>query len=310
MKLYAGIDGGQTSTTAVIADEHGKILGRGSSGGCDEVGADASSGRLRDAINAALRAALHQGQLPATRFASVVAGISGYEGKVYGAPPSIDTDALLLVHDTQTAHAAAFAGAHGVIVIGGTGSVAYGTCSEGPPVMIGGWGYVFGDEGSAFWIARRALERAMLDEDAGLRSPLREPVLQFFKRENLRAVAREVYVNAISRSDLASFAPRVLELAAHFDDALFICSQAADALAALAAAAARRLHGNRRVIGVPVEVAFYGGLFENEDFARRAAVQLDDRLPEATLIQAKRAPEIGALMLAYREAGMPIPELL
>lgn len=307
MTLYAGIDGGQSSTVAIIADEHGNVLGRGSAGGCDEIGADPASTRLRDALSGALLAAAQQAQLPEARFTSVVAGISGYEGTIYGVAPALNTDALLLVHDTQIAHAGAFGGDHGVIVIAGTGSVAYGTCSEGPPVLIGGWGYLFGDEGSAFWIARRALERAMLDEDAGLRSVLRGPALEHFRRDSLRALSRDVYVNAIPRAQVATFAPLVLSLAAQSDDARFIVSQAADALAALAASCARRLHGNRRVIGVPVQVAFCGGLFEHALFGRRVIAQLADRLPEATVIPARHPPETGALMLAYREVGATIP---
>ena len=53
MTLYAGIDAGQSGTVAVIGDESGRILGRGRAGAADEIGQDAQSTRLRDALRAA-----------------------------------------------------------------------------------------------------------------------------------------------------------------------------------------------------------------------------------------------------------------
>ena len=67
------------------------------------------------------------------------------------------------MHDTPIAHAGALEGRSGVVVIAGTGSVVYGRNDEGWSCTLGGWGFLFGDEGSAFAIARDSLARA----DAG-----------------------------------------------------------------------------------------------------------------------------------------------
>ncbi len=75
-----------------------------------------------------------------------------------------------LLHDTPIAHAGALAGRPGIVVIAGTGSVVYGRKEDGSSSTLGGWGYLFGDEGSAFAIARDALATLMRAHDDGDRS--------------------------------------------------------------------------------------------------------------------------------------------
>ena len=64
MRLFAGIDGGQSSTVAVVADDAGRILGRGAAGAADEIGASKDSTRLRDALQGALAQAVDSARLP------------------------------------------------------------------------------------------------------------------------------------------------------------------------------------------------------------------------------------------------------
>ncbi|MFN2528061.1 MAG: BadF/BadG/BcrA/BcrD ATPase family protein [Candidatus Baltobacteraceae bacterium] len=312
MKLYAGIDGGQSSTTAVIADGAGKILGAGRSGPADEVGADASSTRLRDALELAIDRALRAaGLFPDTEFAAVVAGVSGYNGSPVGLRPHVHTRNFQMLHDARVAHAAAFHAGEGILVIAGTGSVAFGVNELGEECRIGGWGYLFGDEGSAFWIGRRLIERAMRDQESGLRSPVTPPVLNYFSVRRLSEISDGFYAGQIDRAAVAALAKTAFELAEQgLDDARFIVEQAADAIAALAATCARRLHANRRVIGHPVPVALSGGLLQNGRFAARIHACLADRLPEATIAAVKNKPAEGALLLAYRADGIdPAPAL-
>ena len=105
-ELFAGIDGGQSSTVALIGDENGAVLGRGTAGPADEVGVGADSTQLRDALRDALSDACRDAKLPYEReFAAIVAGVSGYEGRVYGAMPQMPTQRLVLLHDAPVAHA-------------------------------------------------------------------------------------------------------------------------------------------------------------------------------------------------------------
>jgi glucosamine kinase len=276
--LFAGIDGGQTASMAVIGDET-RILARGAAGPADEIGATPDSTRLRDALEGALANALAAANLPAdTQFDAIVAGVSGYDGRVYGQLPRMPAQRFVLLHDAPIAHAGAFRGAPGVVVIAGTGSVAYTLARDGRTRTSGGWGYLFGDEGSAFWIARTFIARAT--ENPALVRPL----LEYFDVANLRALVRAFYVGEISRERLASFAAIALtneELVA----------DAARELAKLAASA---------VLERPCEIAFVGGLFRNAALGERAYAETRERLPDCTIVEPATDPAEGALILARR----------
>ena len=80
-------------------------------------------------------------------------------------------------------------------------------------MAVGGWGYLFGDEGSAFAIARDALAFAMSEDDRGLASPLGDAALAYFDRPDLRALATAALLGRLPRNELASFARVVLDAA-------------------------------------------------------------------------------------------------
>ncbi|HTV92317.1 MAG TPA: BadF/BadG/BcrA/BcrD ATPase family protein [Verrucomicrobiae bacterium] len=276
--LFAGIDGGQSGTTAVIGDGR-RLLARGTSGPADEIGAAADSTRLRDALEGALADALAGANLPAdSYFDAIVAGVSGYEGRIYGMPPRLPAKRFTLMHDAPIAHAGALGGEPGAVVIAGTGSVGYAVARDGRTQMRGGWGYLFGDEGSAFWIARTYVERAIADE---ARAPA---ALGYFGVASLRELARAFYSGAIARDRFASFATVALAS----ED---IAVAAARALASLAAAT---------VLERPCTIAFAGGLMRNKSFVRRLYDATDSLLPDCVLVEPLADPAEGALILAAR----------
>ena len=299
-ELFAGIDGGQSSTAAVIGDDRGTIVGRGVAGPADEVGEKSDSTRLRDALHNALEDARRNAAVPSdARFAAIVAGISGYEGRIYGAQPDLPTDRLVLRHDAPIAHAGALAGEPGVIVIAGTGSVVYARDKNDRSLTFGGWGYLFGDEGSAFCIARDSLGLMMAAQDDGDRS-LREEAqtaCDFFAMDSLRRVARAFYAGELTRERLAAFTP----VAIRFARFRAIADRGADQLAALV----------RRALAATKErrVALAGGLFADADFYERVRRGILSAVPGAHVGPAKYEPATGALLLAYREMGLHVPEL-
>ncbi|MDQ2663217.1 MAG: hypothetical protein M3Y18_04190 [Candidatus Eremiobacteraeota bacterium] len=290
MKYFAGIDAGQSITTAVVVDESGRELGRGTSGAADEVAADASSTRLHDALSTALAGAVLGARLdPDTAFARIVAGISGYEGRVYGKVPVLPSADVRLVHDTVIAHAGALGGKPGVVVIAGTGSVAYSRDAAGFGKLVGGWGYLFGDEGSAFWVARKVFEAAARDDKL---TGEREAVLQFFRLPSLRAISRAVYANEISRAAFARFAEGVLAAAdagerwagAHLD-------AAAEALAQLARLATQDFPGTPCV-------ALVGGMLRSATMRDRVGAAVKRAIPNATIVEPEADAALGAARIA------------
>lgn len=305
MRLYAGIDGGQSSTTAVIADERGCILARGRGGPADEVAQGPDSTRLRDALSAALGDAMRKAQLPRdARFAAVVAGVSGYEGTVYGRAPELPADSLTLMHDTAIAHAGALGGEAGVVVIAGTGSVAYAAGEHGGSAMTGGWGYLFGDEGSAFALARSVVAGAMRACDAGEESQLGRLALSFFDMPSLRKLARAFYAGSITRTAFAGFASAIVRQAESGDAlALRYVEEAAHSLVQIAVQAMQRAR-----MDAP-RVAFTGGMLQSALMRDRVAHRMRQLLPSALHVAPLHDAAAGALLLAYKAGGVTPPTL-
>lgn len=292
--LFAGIDGGQSSTTAVIGDDSGRVLARGTAGPADEVAQGPESTRLHDALRGALADALAHAGLPEdSRFASIVAGVSGYDGKVYGKAPDLPAEHFSIVHDTEIAHAGALDGKPGVIVIAGTGSVAYARGERGETALVGGWGYLFGDEGSAFWFARDAIADAARDADACEQNDLGPLILQHFSMPSLRALVRAFYAGEIARTQLASFAPVLIEAAERGNERA--AQHVRDGAAALVLLA--RHAAERAALSAPA-VAFVGGLLRSATLSGNVDRWMHELLPSAARVTPVRDAAEGALLLA------------
>jgi glucosamine kinase len=299
-EYFAGIDGGQSSTVAVIGDERGRVLATGRAGAADEIGAGKDSTRLRDALHGALFHACANAHISAeTHFAAIVAGISGYDGRVYGRTPALPSERTILLHDTPIAHAGALGGEPGVIVIAGTGSVVYGVSGDGPSCTLGGWGFLFGDEGSAFGFVRDALAQMMRAQDEGeatLEAETRA-ACTFFGVPTLRRAVHALYKGEITRDRVAAFAP----VAMQFEALRSIAYRGAERLAVLVRAAVDA--------GAAPRVSFAGGVFADPGFRERVRAGVLQKLPSAQIVEARYEPAYGALLLAYRELGICMTEL-
>lgn len=294
--LFVGIDGGQSATTAVVMNGSGQLLGRGVAGPSDHIDEPANSRRCADACETAVARALVVAALPeATPVRAVVIGLSGFDGVFHGVPPRFGNARVRYVHDAPIALAGAVERRPAVVVIAGTGSVAYAEDGDGKGVRMGGYGYLFGDEGSSFSLARGALSLAMEQADRGASSRLGDAALAYFDRPDLRALARAFYLNEIGRPELARFARVVLDAARLGDDAAnALVDRAASALGALAANAIEQL----ALGGVSVPVALTGGLFMNADFYRRVAEQVQAQAINARPVKPLHDPAIGAAHMA------------
>lgn len=306
MTYFAGIDGGQSSTTCVIADETGRIFGRGAAGPADEIGQSRESTRLRDALAAAFADAIRNaGLAPDTQCTAIAAGVSGYEGRVHGAAPQLPSANVVLVHDTENAHAGALAGEPGAVAIAGTGSVAFARSEHGVTALVGGWGFLFGDEGSGFWLAREALASAMRDRDAGEDNELGALALGHFQVPSLRAISRGFYAGAISRADLSAFCAQILHAAERGNGtAMQLVLDGAKALAVLARQAMHQA-------GMPRgKIAVTGGMMQSATYAGAVAAAIRSELPQCERVRPRYDGAVGALILAYKAGGAAVPEAI
>jgi N-acetylglucosamine kinase-like BadF-type ATPase len=302
--MFLGIDGGGTKTAFVLIDSHGALQARHESTTSYhlEIGFDA----LRTLLHGGVQAVLQQAGVAASDVAHAFAGLPAYgEDSALLAPFDGLLAAVLprstIGNDMVCSWAGSLAGADGISLVAGTGSIAYGEWM-GRAARCGGWGEVFGDEGSAHWLAREVL--ALFSRMADCRAepgPLLGLVREHFPLTHDLDLCREVNGNA-ARSELAQIA-RLATAAAHAGDvqARQLLVRAGDELAALAAGVARNL-GLHGIHAVPV--SYSGGVFAaGELVLGPLQAALARRLPGAVLKAPRFGPELGAALHAARLAA-------
>jgi N-acetylglucosamine kinase-like BadF-type ATPase len=301
-RWFLGVDGGQSSTSALIGDESSKVVGVGQAGPCNHVSTAESHARFRDAIAGAVGAACQAAGLTETRFTAACLGLSGGpEDKEALVREMIPSERYHITNDAVIALLGATAGEPGVIAIAGTGSIAYGRNAEGRTARAGGWGYVFGDEGGAFDLVRQAVRAALRQEEGwGHASALRAALLEATGASNMNDLLHRFYTPAYPRARIASYAALVDEAARNGDGtAREILHNAAQALATYVAAVRRQLFHR----GELARTSYIGGVFRSEILRERFAtlVQLES---DAPVHPPAMGPAAGALIEAYRLAGI------
>jgi N-acetylglucosamine kinase-like BadF-type ATPase len=300
MKYFLGVDGGQSGTTAVIGDETGQVLGIGEAGPCNHAGAAEGRAKLERAVTASVAAACVAAKLDAgsTPFAAACFGMSGGpDDKREILAGILRTGRLIVTTDAEIALAGATESGQGIIVIAGTGSIAYGRNEEGRAARAGGWGYVFGDEGGAFDIVRQALRASLrMEEGWGPATSLRAALTEATGTADANDALHRFYTDEWPRSRAAALAPLVDQAADNGDlVALQIIHDAAMHLAALAGSVRGQLWLKRAAL----DVAYIGGVFESQRLLERfrLLVELEEGV---RCVAPLRGPAEGALREAIR----------
>ncbi len=302
MGLYLGVDAGGSKTECAIADDQ-DILGRYTAGSCkiQQVGAKEAAKNLRATVHGALSAAKAEGG--AIEHACVgISGISepGVANFVKDVLRSVVSGEITVVGDHIIAHEAAFRGGAGVLVIAGTGSIAYGRNEHGITARAGGRGAAISDEGSGFWIGREAVAATMRVSDAEDSSELLKRIMQKWKIKNNEALAR-VFDCGVHPGDpalnFAELFPEVLAASKSGDQvARQVLWRAGEELAKIALLVIGRLWSEEKS---KVTVAGAGGVLVNSAEVR-GALQCAFRGKRSTTVYDDRVvdPVEGALYLA------------
>jgi N-acetylglucosamine kinase-like BadF-type ATPase len=305
-QYFLGIDGGQSSTTALIGDETGRVLGVGRAGPCNHAAAGDGRRKFIAAMTESLTQALASAGLTELPwFEAVCLGLSGGpDDKEELAKETIQAGRYLIIHDAHIALAGATGGEPGIIVIAGTGSMVFGKNAAGIAARAGGWGYVFGDEGGAFDLVRQAL-RAILRNEEGWGPPtaLRAALLEAAGASDGNRLLHLLYTDEYPRDRVAGWA-KLVDQAARAGDAVAgdILGSAAQALATLTAAVRRQLFEE----SVRVNVCYSGGVFSSDPLLERFRMLVE--LEEGNTVSVPRHnPAEGALLEAYRISGLSHP---
>ena len=311
-----GIDAGGTKTMALLADAGGRVVGEGRAGGANlqAHGELEVEKVLHHVIDLAMEG-------HSTAPAAVCLGLAGVDregdGEVIGgimrrlgfrAHTLIVNDALIALVAGVPLREGSSAVGQGLVLISGTGSIAYGVNQHGQAARAGGWGTSLGDEGSGYWIGRRALKAVARDADGrGPRTRLTPLVLAHFSLARPEQLVSEIHDHAQGKRAIASLGATVEQARAEGDVvATEIMRTAADELTLAAASVIARLD----MRGEQFPILLSGGMIRSAHWlAAEVTTRLAEVAPRSVVSALAGEPALGAVRLALAEArgGVRVP---
>jgi len=303
-RLLLGVDGGGSKTAAMVAtlDDSGQmtIRGRGLAGPSNLrlAGKEQSIASLNQAVDEALSEANAAGQ----KVDYAVLALAG------STSPDVRREVtnwarlrelssrIGVIHDVDPVLVRGTENGRGIALVVGTGSVAIGVDSAGNSVTKGGWGHWFGDKGSGFDIACKALAAvAEAADDIGPETILSELVMEKLGTANPRSILKEVTANGDTRREVAALAPLILNAAKSNDSvACAIVDAAVDETFKLVAAVAKTLAFTR-----PYPLALGGGVAcKSKLFRDKLIARLSELQPPPGTVTVVDEPVLGCLEIA------------
>lgn len=312
MERYViGIDGGGTKTEAVLVDFMGNVIGctRGGSTNYQAVRREQVKHELKTLVQKLLK----RFNISPNRVKRMFLGLAGAGRKSDREAIKRlfnDTDfkdRITVDSDAVVALAGAFGNRPGIILIAGTGAICFGKNAKGNVVRSGGWGYLLGDEGSGYYIGRRALIAALKDFDGrGEKTSLRNTCELKYKLNSIDEIIPLIYQNKLDRIAIANLAPQVFEQAKKGDSvAQQIIKQTGKELGKLAKAVAINLHfGDEKI-----SVALIGSIFKHREMlVNEISKQLYEISWDIEITDPYYSPSIGAAVLALEQSGVFIDD--
>lgn len=314
MSRYLGVDGGGTKTAFVLTAGDGTVLARTTTDGAYYLGTEEGIALVGRVLEAGIRRVCAAAGIEPADIDRAFVGLPAY-GEVTADLPVLDAaPGATLGHeryscgnDMVCGWAGSLAGEDGINVIAGTGSMTYGE-RDGLGHRAGGWGELFGDEGSGYWVAIEGLRAFSRMSDGRLpRGPLHDRMRE--------AVAVEHDIDVIDvvlarwKGDRGRIAALSRAVVAAADDgdaaAVAILNQAAVELVGLVEATRRALGFPT---GAPVVVSYSGGMFSVDRLRDRFAALLEQHDPGYDLRMPRLGPAAGAALYAARQDGHPFDE--
>lgn len=296
-----GIDGGGTKTTGIIADEFGNVYihavtGRSNPNTLQQV-------EFEEVICGLTRELKSQNEAIFAQLSVCFAGIAG----VGESGRDVEVAALLarelpastkitVRNDAFNALYSGTLGGPGIVQIAGTGAVTLGINESGKVARSGGWGYLFDDEGSGFYLGNEALRAVFRSFDSrGPATSLTDRVTEYFAVQNVPDIIGKVYGKEHPRSVIAPLARLVMQEAQADDEvSKEIVEKACVEMMHSIEACHRRLFDENHSTAIVLS----GGVFTDVDlFASRFRELARQSIPHI-VFQSTQVPPVGGAVLA------------
>ncbi|MGH9882933.1 MAG: N-acetylglucosamine kinase, partial [Pyrinomonadaceae bacterium] len=309
MQIILAVDGGGSRTRCLAIDRSGQVVGESISGPSNHllIDRDVVKQSLSDAIDQPLT---HDG----VNRADVVclsAGLAGVDfdgtgaAEMEGVLRELGYENLVINGDMIIAHAGALGLKAGVIALAGTGSVILGVGTNGERVKVGGWGPIYGDEGSAYRIGQMALRAAASAYDGrGPETALTARLLRALGLAQFRETVSRVYLEGMEPREIAALSRVAYEVAEAGDEvARSLFFRAGEELAEGVEAAIRQLGLSQD----EVSVSYQGSVLESCQLLRERFVEtLRRQEPKCRVLPPRFEPVIGAYLLGRTALGWDV----
>jgi N-acetylglucosamine kinase-like BadF-type ATPase len=311
VSTYLGVDGGGSKTAFLLIDESGRILASHAAGPAYylEVGLNGLRGMLAAGIHTVLAAA--GASVGKVDFAYFGLPAYGEDSQLLDeldaiASPLLDPGNYRCGNDAVCGWAGALACQDGINIVAGTGSIAYGEYS-GRSGRAGGWGELFSDEGSAYWLAREGLRIfSRMSDGRAPRAALYGLIREHFKLESDLDICAALYgKKASTRSEFATLSKLVADAANAGDaEARGLFATAATELAQMIEAVRSQLHVPDEVV---LPVSYSGGVFRQRGLLLEIlSGNLSNSRSSYCLVAPRLSPVAGAALYAAKLSGHPL----
>ncbi len=310
-KYIIGMDGGGTKTHAIIADENGKILKMHFAGPSNFqiIGVE----KTAETIFSLIEICCESVNCEIKNIAAVACGLTGAgrigdqkrmaEGlKKFAESKNAKLKNIIIESDARIALEGAFKGSAGIILIAGTGSIAFGKDSKGVIHRVGGWGRMLGDEGSGYFLGRLGLTAVTRHIDGrGEKTKLTAMIAKEFGLTDQTAIIDGVYKNNF---DIASVAPLVLKAAEKKDPICVTIVETAviDLAEHIRVAGLKIVPQISKKVKTKIHVSLIGGLIANDTLISRLLKQyLAYNHPNIEIIPPMASPAYGAVVMGMKK---------
>jgi len=301
------IDAGQSETSCLVGLPDGSLLGSGLAGPSAVPNVIQSEPMLRQALSSSVNQALDAISPRPKRVAAAYLSLTGGIPLAQKILPEIfPVDRIKAESDAVAALACGAYGGPGIALLSGTGCVAFTQNAQGEGKVIGGWGYLLGDEGSGFWIGLEAVRAAIRAHDGrGPSTTFARNVMEQLRIKDMRQAQVDIYNDAITRPEIARLSFLVMDAAKNHEPiAEDIVSRAVLELFKLVKAACNSSEFSRPEEKV---IVLTGGVLHPGSLVFTKLVELIQReLPSYKVIIPRFPPVVGAYILGIILSGVRV----